>query len=439
MEKVMKMIFRVIALAAALTTGGTAAAAAQPAAALMVPGHRLAGRTVGAGAGSVGWSAGVPGGRLLWAARHPIGQPSAMTVSPDGSKVFVTGMTGNGYGTVAYDAASGAVLWQAVSAGGGVAVSVSPDGSTAFVTGGTTVAYNATTGAMLWEQRFPGSGGSQVAVSPDGALVFATGYRFGQATTVAYRAAGGATVWTRHYPASGFPSALVVSPDGSTVFVADQANSGTEYLTVAYEAATGDRLWARHYHGPLQDNISSAAALTPDGSKILVTGLSNGGSAYDDATVTYNAATGATMWVRVTAAAAVLPSLAVSRDGAKVFVAGGGTTAAGHFSAKTIAYTTATGARLWRRIQGNPAGDSVAKSIAVSPDGSKVFVAGWDPVGYLTIAYSAATGARRWLRSYPNGLGFQVAADPDGSRVFVTGQGTPPGSNSVWATVAYSP
>jgi outer membrane protein assembly factor BamB len=90
-------------------------------------------------------------GDQLWAARY-VGvsfspdRPEAVAMSPDGSRVFVTGVTGVestgwDYGTVAYDASNGSQLWTAEFDGGSIdearALAVSPDGSKVFVTGGT--------------------------------------------------------------------------------------------------------------------------------------------------------------------------------------------------------------------------------------------------------------------------------------------------------------
>jgi DNA-binding beta-propeller fold protein YncE len=122
---------------------------------------------------------------------------SAIRVSPDGSKVYVTGHGhfdfADDYTTSAHDAASGAVLWASRYDGTGGSVDVayamalSPDGSRLFVTGASagtagedvaTVAYDTVDGSRLWVSRgvphIPDYGGA-IAVSPDGSRVFVTG------------------------------------------------------------------------------------------------------------------------------------------------------------------------------------------------------------------------------------------------------------------------
>src|SRR5205823_1673814 len=80
------------------------------------------------------------GGGTLWTGEYSLGVSArSLAVSPDGARVYVTGDSGH-FGTVAYDAVSGDQLWAASYDGGGiddiaVAVTVSHDGSTVFVTG----------------------------------------------------------------------------------------------------------------------------------------------------------------------------------------------------------------------------------------------------------------------------------------------------------------
>ena len=118
-------------------------------------------------------------------------------MSPDGGTVFVTGISYGSsvveYATVAYDAVTGAQLWArrytgpSNGASYARAVAVSPAGSTVFVTGISggssvaeyaTVAYNAVTGARLWARRYHLGGDAaapSVAVGPGGGRLYVTG------------------------------------------------------------------------------------------------------------------------------------------------------------------------------------------------------------------------------------------------------------------------
>jgi hypothetical protein len=125
----------------------------------------------------------------------------ALGASPDGSTVFVTGFLDGAftrardYGTVAYDAATGAQLWDSRYNGPGdgldiaLALGVSLDSTAVFVTGRSdgaisedyaTVAYDAVTGTELRVLRAEGGGGgfdapSALGVKPDGSAIFVTG------------------------------------------------------------------------------------------------------------------------------------------------------------------------------------------------------------------------------------------------------------------------
>src|SRR5438105_411402 len=82
-----------------------------------------------------------------------------------------------------------------------------------------------------------------------------------------------------------FGAAVTTSPDGSTVFVTgcSDCTFSSDFLTVAYDASTGRVLWQRTYDGPdhLGDE-ATALAVSPDGSKVFVTGRSMGSSTNDD-------------------------------------------------------------------------------------------------------------------------------------------------------------
>ena len=444
-------------------------------------------------------AAGAPGtaapGTQLWAARF--GQSTAipytaMAVSPGGSMVFVTGASYGGratevdYKTVAYDTATGRRLWARLFSGPGhlwnypTAVAVSPDGATVFVTGhargwGTyrdyaTVAYRAATGRQLWTSRYTSPGrhdddASAVAVSPDGATVFVTGTSTGRRTgedyaTVAYRAATGRQLWASRYNGPGNwdeARSVAVSPDGATMFVTGTSWKDTtrdDYATVAYRAATGRQLWASRYNGPRNDwDEAQSVAVSPDGTAVFVTGSSGRDTSGGDyATVAYRAATGRRLWASRYNAPGNwdgASSVAVSPDGTTVFVTG---TSTGRMTGEdyaTVAYRAATGRQLWASRYNGPANnDDLAYAVAVSPDGTTVYVTGESFGGpatgfdYATVAYRAATGRRLRISRY-NGPGndldaaYAVALSPDGTTVFVTGWSKNRTSGYDYATIAY--
>lgn len=373
-------------------------------------------------------------GAQRWLARYNgpanyFDEATALAVSPDGSTVFVTGQSDGStvnldYATVAYDASTGVEKWVAryddpdANHDWANAVSVSPDGTMVFVTGRSwgdsalsdhgkvlshydyaTVAYDAATGAESWVARYNGPGndydeGNALAVSPDGGTVFVTGGSdaadlLSDYATFAYDAATGAEKWIARYNGPGddfdWPNALGVSPDGASVFVTGESvGSGTswvDYATVAYDPATGAEKWVARYNGP-GDGFDEANALgvSPDGAIVFVTGRAHSaGTFYDDydyGTIAYDATSGAEKWKAGYNDPAseydAAYALVVSSDGSLLYVTGGSSDSRGHSDFATLVYDAATGDRLelGRSGRGTPT------ALAVSPDGSKLFVTG---------------------------------------------------------------
>jgi outer membrane protein assembly factor BamB len=363
-------------------------------------------------AGSLPSASAATAGSELWVARYDaaahVDVANALGVSPDGSAVFVTGFS---------------------------------DGSTGYAYA--TAAYDASSGSKLWTKRYDGPGNGTdyahaLGVSPDGSAVFVTGSSHGPGSnwdyaTVAYDLATGATLWTRRYdgPATEYrrdvANALGVSPDGSAVFVTGYSHGSTggdDYATVAYDAKTGVRLWTKRYDGPAHEHdIANALGVSPDGSAVFVTGSSPGRRYYDDyLTVAYDAGTGATLWTkRYDGPAQINPAdaaeaLAVSPDGSAVFVTGSSRGPGSSWDYGTIAYDAKTGARLWTKRYDGPANRTDhAFALEVSPDGSAMFVTGGSnestrAYDYATVAYDASTGSKLWATRYDGPADRSVAA-----------------------------
>src|SRR5439155_8772564 len=93
-------------------------------------------------------------------------------------------------------------------------------------------------------------------------------------------------------------------------------------------SSPGHPLWLARYDGPASGlGQSNAMARSPDGSEVFVTGKSSSERTdYDAATVAYDANTGATLWVsRFDDPAHTYgegKAVAVSPDGSEVFITG---------------------------------------------------------------------------------------------------------------------
>jgi hypothetical protein len=160
------------------------------------------------------------------------------------------------------------------------------------------------------------------------------------------------------------------------ITVRSAAATETGGLRGAAPAARGARLWVSRYGGPGNAGAdASAMAVSPAGGAVYVTGSSTGvRHGMDYATAAYDAATGAQLWasryVGPSNERDLPTSMAVSPDGSTVFVTGFGTgDLPGSQDYVTVAYNAATGAQLWaERYNGPGNGDDRATSMAVSPE-----------------------------------------------------------------------
>ena len=363
-----------------------------------------------------------PAGERTWVApwgdpeNHNI--PTSIAVSPDGSSVFVSGtwkvdqVAADGHlTTVAFDATNGDILWDANYDGPADGTDnardlvVSPDGRSLYIAGISAgrdngdldflaLAYDARSGDEKWTTRWDGIGQNNsdspfaLDINARGNLLYMTGWSYGLGEynndygTIAVRLKGkdeGSIAWTARYDGVGSrapdqASALVVSPDDSTVFVtgmSDDVDSGPPfavnygYATVAYDAVTGEQLWESRKQWPgTTFNSPNAIAIDPSGRHLVVSGQAN------------------------------------SRD----------------LDFGTVTYDTETGTEIWSDRYGFQDYDfELAKDVTMDPRGDTVYVSGisaksppgvpgvvlYAPNGdQLTIAYDIATGEREWLARF---------------------------------------
>lgn len=235
----------------------------------------------------------------------------------------------------------------------------------------------------------------------------------------------------------------------------EEPASGEDFLTIAYDAQTGDQEWVRTYDSPKTDSdLALEMGVSPGGSKVFVTGWSIGASGdWDYATVAYSASTGHRQWVRrydgPGHGADQAASLAVSPGGSKVFVTGSSEgKEPTRFDYATVAYSTSSGQLLWvSRYDGPDHLDDFGAAVAVGPGGRRVFVTGNSygidsVIDWATVTYTGS-GARLWASRWDGpssdvDVAGSVAASPDGTKVFVAGFTRGPLTGDDFATAAYS-
>ncbi|MGH2690932.1 MAG: PQQ-binding-like beta-propeller repeat protein [Actinomycetota bacterium] len=396
-------------------------------------------------------------------------------VSSDGSRLFVAGYswddaTGFDYSTVAYDATTGARLWAARYDGPehlddyANSVAVSPNGSRVFVTGivdrGTnqqgraigdfgTTAYDAQSGAEVWASRYDGPAGLHdvayaIAVGPEGGSVYVTGpSRAADGTyeyaTVAHDANSGDVAWSSRYRGpygqADVPAAIDVTPGGDQIVVTGiskgpggdpvtiSGDDDWDFATVAYNASgiPGQQRWvARHGNPGLDYEAAEDVEISPDGNRVFVTGSDFVGND----TVAYDVPSGERIWAADTV---IFPNaLAVNPSGDRVYVAGS------EYEVESL--NASTGEVMWSEAyRGVFTSWSLARDIEVSPDGAHVYTTGWDTdetfrADYATVSWHSGTGAKEWVAVFNSNpsrtLDVDVASDlvvnPDG-QVHVTG------------------
>lgn len=411
-----------------------------------------------AAAGDVDWSASLNG------SANDYDQASAIAVSPDGSKVFVTGVlvsasTQKDLFVAAYATDTGHRLWLRRFDGlrhlddFGNDVAVDATGSTVYVTGNSvrgsslsdivTIAYGAKGGAVRWVSlhKEAGGNGTGVSVSVLGTRVFVGGEISNRAVTIALNKDTGVERWLAKEPLATQVHESAASHGRVVVvgqYVAPSAEQSAAWVRV-YRARDGRKLWSKTFSPPGGGGADARdVVFSPDGSTVYVTGEYRAAPDPQIVTVAYAASDGTRRWRRFTTPEVngydSSPDIAVAPDGSAVFVSMTSWNENVESKYKTVAYAS-DGSDLWSAPilqDGAPDAGGQPSDIAVSPDGTTVYVTGGGGpgviglgLGYLTYAYDASLGGPALWYSHTQGSAVGSAramvVAPDGGAIYLTG------------------
>jgi hypothetical protein len=410
--------------------------------------------------------------------------PNSIVTSPDGRAVYATGTSSipgasehpfSDAVTVAYDAASGGLLWASrfvasehgIPSGTsqGVQVLASPDGTAIYVgllaingnndlseAHTVVVAYSAASGQELWVSDSPAHYPRAMALAPDGASLAVAGFDQSGAYTQAIDTSDGAGLWSiSSFGPTSQPSSIAYVPGRGSIVealrVPNAVVGGDEDVAWALDASNGRTLWAKSLGIQTNGGGADYVAVSPDGSGVYV-GMDDdtAGARMDIVTDRLDPATGSIRWSKRFNGTRRLgqdqiSGIAVSPSGNRVFITG---LDPAEFA--TIAYRASSGAEIWRTdYDGGGSGPDIPMAIALSPKGAKVYVLGRSPLvgddlDFATVAYSAADGSQLWASRYGSvgrDNAVAMAVSPTGSGVFVIGSSIVKPVNEDWFTVAY--
>ncbi len=232
---------------------------------------------------------------------------------------------------VAVDIVSDTIIGSSTSYG----ISVSPDGSKIYVANytasGTLSVINTATNTVSATITV-GSEPYGVSVSPDGSKVYVTN-QFANSVSVINTATN---IVTATIAVGSFPNGISVSPDGSKVYVGN-CNNGHGNGTISVINSTTNTVTATI----AVDSIPEGISVSPDGSKVYVANCGNNGSGN-----TVSVINTATNTVTATIPVGAGPhGISLSPDGSKVYVANNwdGTVSVINTAANTVSATIAVG------------------------------------------------------------------------------------------------
>jgi 6-phosphogluconolactonase (cycloisomerase 2 family) len=386
-----------------------------------------------------------------------------ISVSPDDAHVYVTGVGDNAVAVFSRDATTGALTFVEVlvDGAGGVdglrsawAVAVSSSGAHVYVSAGVddSVALftrDATTGMLTFvELRRDGQSGvdgldgaAGIALSPGDPHLYAASFHDNAIAAFSRNGTTGSLTFVEaERETSGLVKSLdgttdvIVSPDGLNVYAtADEDHSLTAF---GRNPATGLLTFLEHEQDGVAGvdglRVAEALAISPDGAHVYVAGRS------DNAVAVFsrNGATGMLTFVEIEQQSAggvtglnAPFGVAVSPDGAHVY-------AASFLSNAVVAFgrDAATGALTFieAEVDGQSGVDGLnrARDVAVSPDGAHVYVVAGTDDAVAVFTRNASTGELTFVEFEKDGQdgvdGLNgangIAISADGKHVYTSGE-----------------
>jgi len=229
-----------------------------------------------------------------------------------------------------------------------------------------------------------------------------------QGCVAVIRADALATSPTVKIPVGEFPGGLALTPDGSRLYVVNGGDNTISVIDTSTDAVVQTIAGTPSGKGEI--------VMSPDGTRAYVPGFANGRQGVTVIDTTTNTVAGQLVGL---SSGEPIYGIAITPDGGRLYVANGNLVDinGNYVGSNTVAaIDIATNTRL--------ATISVAPQpwdIAITPDGSKAYVAGFDPhgaSGTLTVIDTATNGV---ITAIPTDCCLSVPTmNPDGSKVYVS-------------------
>jgi len=359
--------------------------------------------------------------------------------APNGT-LWASGVFGKGPGVEAINPTSGKAVHWLGAAGQDESIALSPNGATVYalhggdgdqpVWKGHLTAWSTVSYKTMWERTLTTDGPSfsnsfNLVVSADGRTLYAGGeftridsqrrahlaaFRAADGSLTAFNLGTAGSIYGAGHPdvvyaLAVFKSTLYVG--GAFTSLGGVSRYGLGSINTVTGTVTG---WA-----PEPNSVVVSLAVGPHGNAVGAGGgFTAMGSISRDRLAAINLNTDA-----VTAFAPDfgngyhIDAMVLSPDHATLYVGGAFTTADGANRNGVAAFSTADGAL----TSFSPAGAVGAQALAISPDGSTLYIA--DDAHHL-VAVSTATGATIWSVSAGNWWDSSLVVSPDGSTIYAS-------------------